>query len=235
MDCIQCTIVSNGGRKLIIKTAPFCYETDSSSLLTQCYISTGFEEIQACTNTFIPVSCRNFEHLIKPVERRKLCKARRSRFTAELANDLSSTFVYDFLNQCRMQQGYHVSLTLCQIETLRTSFSDHFSVFVVRDNLKVIALTLTVRVNSRVLYNFLCADLSEYRVYSPVVLLTECVYTFCQQQQIEILDLGISLDQQGNFKPSLHRFKRNIGGQDCLKVTYEMDFPDQIPKQFPSL
>ncbi|MCF2488241.1 hypothetical protein L0659_08700 [Dyadobacter sp. CY347] len=83
---------------------------------------------------------------------------------------------------------------------------------------------MTVRVNDQILYNFLSGDLPEYRVYSPVVMLMDCVYQYCQREKIRMLDLGISLDENGVYKPSLGRFKRNIGGQECLKMTYEINF-----------
>ncbi|MCE7065569.1 GNAT family N-acetyltransferase [Dyadobacter sp. CY326] len=221
---IKSTIFKQGANKLIIKSAPTCYEPKLADLLTQCYVNTNFLAIRACTNTFIPVSFADFRDRIVPAEQRRLRKARRCGLTAGLANKLPSALIYRFLTECRAQQGYCISLTLNQVETLRSQFPENFSVFVVRDALKIIALTLTVRVNKRVLYNFLCSYLPEYRAHSPTVILLETVYNYCRQEKIEILDLGISVDDQGNFKPSLHRFKRNVGGQDCLKITYEIDF-----------
>jgi hypothetical protein len=55
-------------------------------------------------------------------------------------------------------------------------------------------------------------------------MLTETVYIFCQNENIPLLDLGISLDHHGNEKPELIRFKENIGGERSYKVTYEKVF-----------
>ncbi|MCF2516642.1 GNAT family N-acetyltransferase [Dyadobacter sp. CY351] len=107
---------------------------------------------------------------------------------------------------------------------MRHKFPEAYQIFKVVDQEKIIALTMTVRVNDHILYNFLCGDLPEYRVYSPVVMLMDRVYQHCQRENIRILDLGISLDGNGVHKPSLSRFKKNIGGKECLKMTYEITF-----------
>ncbi|MCF0039289.1 GNAT family N-acetyltransferase [Dyadobacter fanqingshengii] len=235
LGCIKHWVQSQSGEKLVVKTAPSCYYTTLDSLRHIPYLITGFIPIQTCLNSFISVSSSDFYAQIRPAERRRLKKASNSGFEAGLASGLASSVIYEFLEKCRNQMGYRISLTLSQLETLRQNFPDRYLIFTVMAGSEIVALTLTVRANSRVLYNFLCSDMPAYRAYSPTVMLMEAVYNYCRQQNIEILDLGISLDQNGDFKPSLHRFKKNIGGQDCLKLTYEMNFANQIPRQFPSL
>ena len=46
------------------------------------------------------------------------------------------------------------------------------------------------------------------------------IYEYCQEEKVKILDLGISLDHLGKEKPSLIRFKKNIGGIPSEKITY---------------
>ena len=215
-------IKRDGGKKLLIKTAPSCYNPDSHCLLSQCYLNTGFRQIQAYLNSFILIKKESFVSCIEPAEQRRLRKSHEAGFRAGLADDISNECAFQFLLKCRERSGYKLSINLAQIAELREKFADRFLVFAVREASVIIALTLAVKVNSHVLYNFLCADLLEYRAYSPTVMLIEGLYNYCQQNGIDILDLGISLDQDGNFKPSLHRFKQNIGAQDCVKETYEI-------------
>jgi hypothetical protein len=235
LDCILTWITAQGGKKLTVRTAPSCHSPDLHHLLSHCYNNTGFYTKWACINTFISVCEPVFKDSIQPTERRRLKRAKNAGFTVSISNEISSELVYGFLKQCRTFRGYSISLNFAQIKTLRESFPDRFQVFAVRDGLRIIALTLTVRINRKILYNFLSDYLPEYHTFSPTVMLMECVYMHCQQEKIKILDLGISVDAHGDFKPSLHRFKQNIGGQDCEKVTYEIQFPGYIPRQFPSL
>lgn len=223
LECIKDWVNLRSGKRLLIKTAPSCYNPILNSLLHIAYLNTGFIAIQANLNSFISINSADFNSHIRLAEKRRLKKAANAGFKAGLANELSSIVVFEFLEKCRAKKGYRMSLTWTQMNILRQRFPENYLVFTVMDGAKIIALTLTVRVSDRILYNFLCADLQEYRIYSPVVKLMECVYQYCQQEKIEILDLGISLDQDGNYKPSLSRFKRNIGGQDCTKLTYEIN------------
>jgi hypothetical protein len=54
-----------------------------------------------------------------------------------------------------------------------------------------------------------------------MVLLTDGLWTYCQQQRIELLDLGVSLNSDRTPKPSLTQFKRNLGAQTSAKTTVE--------------
>ncbi len=82
-------------------------------------------------------------------------------------------------------------------------------------------MTVTVRVCEDVLYNFLPADLSSYKSFSPLVYLTEAIYNYCQEKQIAILDMGLSLDLHGNEKPGLLKFKKNLGGEESVRLIYQ--------------
>lgn len=226
LNCIREWITFHSGKRLVIKTAPCCYEPLLHDLLHNIYLSTKLVVSHTSLNSHIAVRTNAFAAQIRPAEKRRLRKARNAGMEAKLDNDLPPASVYAFLEKCRLKKSYRMSLSLFQITLLREKFPEKYQVFTVMNGSQIIALTLTVRVNESILYNFLCGDLQEYRVYSPVVLLLECVYKFCQQQKIKILDLGISLDQNGFHKPSLIRFKRNIGGQDSVKLTYETSFQD---------
>ncbi len=83
---------------------------------------------------------------------------------------------------------------------------------------------MTVRVRDDILYTFLPASNPAYHAYSPLVLLMDGLFEYCQQQQIRLLDLGVSLDGNHQPKPSLLRFKRNLGALESPKVCFEKRF-----------
>ena len=95
-----------------------------------------------------------------------------------------------------------------------------YQVFCVKDNQKIIALTITVNVAGGILYNFCPADDLTYRTFSPAVLLTKGLYEYCQKKKIKCLDLGISIDSEGQPKPDLLRFKKNLGAVNSEKRVF---------------
>lgn len=147
-----------------------------------------------------------------------------SDFTCDIYKDPAIEIVYDFLQHCRAEMGYSLSITSLQLQELFVTFPEEIIVFTVKDREKIIALNVTVRVNQAILYHFLSSSLHSYAQYSPSVMLTEKIYIFCQNEEVAILDLGISLDHHGNEKSGLIRFKENIGGKKSYKSTYEKVF-----------
>jgi lipid II:glycine glycyltransferase (peptidoglycan interpeptide bridge formation enzyme) len=100
------------------------------------------------------------------------------------------------------------------------AFSAHFRVFCVKDADTIASLSLAVRVGEKVLYNFCPADNLSYRTFSPAVLLHKGLYEYAKNENITLLDLGISVDADGLPKPGLSRFKHNLGAKDSEKYVF---------------
>jgi hypothetical protein len=224
ISCIADFVIKRQGARLTIKTAPSAYDYSLHQLLDHCFEKSGFSKIETHSNHLISVSSENFTEIIRPAERRRLQKCKLAGFTAKPDDQITLPDAYRFLLHCRNQCGYEVCLTYEQLNLLYTRFPGKIKLFSVFDAEKIIALTITIQVTDTVMYNFLMADLQEYRIFSPVVLLIETVYDYCQQAKITMLDLGISIDENGRHKPSLSRFKKNMGGNECEKITYQRTF-----------
>lgn len=220
LECIELWILQCGGNKLIIKTAPSCYNLTTSKLLSHCYLLHGYNG-KKDINYSVPVTSSLYVNCISSPEKRRLKKCRSAGFISGIYKDPSPEIVYEFLSSCRIERGYDLSMNLSQLDELLISFPNDITVFTVTDQTIIIALAVTICVNQSILYHFLSSSLSSYSQYSPAVMLIEAVYNFCQNKKITILDLGISLDHQGIEKESLIRFKKNIGGIESDKMTYE--------------
>ncbi|GAB4027621.1 hypothetical protein GCM10028773_59450 [Spirosoma koreense] len=57
-----------------------------------------------------------------------------------------------------------------------------------------------------------------------MVMLLDGLFVYCQQHRIQLLDLGTALDENGQPKPGLMRFKRNVGAQESPKLVFEKRF-----------
>jgi hypothetical protein len=205
---------------IFIKTAPLCYPSGAKEALACAYHAAGYKPINMYVNYHINVAKAPFYQTIVRSERRRLLKCRNAGFQANICTEPNVQIIYNFIRDSRDQKNYFLPITREQMELLLSDFPHQYLVFEVTDKGKIIALSLAVRVHTQVLYNFLPADLADYHEYSPMVLLNEAMYEYCQNEGISILDLGISLDHHGVEKSGLIRFKQNLGGKQSLKITY---------------
>ena len=227
LKCVENIIEIKGGKRIIIKTSPEKYDANGHKKLYTCYKRLGYEPKEIFKNHLITVTDLPFSHIIRSAEKRRLNKCRKADFTVILTEKPDIIEVYDFINSVRDRLGYSLSLSFYEFENLAETFPNELKVFEIYDQDKLIALTVTILVNHEILYNFLPADVVEYRRYSPMVMLMDGVYQYCQQMKISTIDLGISLDHLGNEKASLIRFKENLGGRECSKITWQKNLDTQ--------
>lgn len=204
---------------------PHCYAPEQATRLSVRLPEHGFRLIENNQTFFLPItSCQSFEHNLVPAERRRLRKCREADFQVEHLPSPDIANVVNFLQETRQQQGYPLTLRPEYLADLVQQFPEQFLVFSVNDGPKLAALTVAVRVREDILYNFMPASHPAYRTFSPMVMLTDGLFTYCQQQGIKLLDLGTSLDGNNQSKPSLIRFKRNLGAQESPKFVFEKYF-----------
>jgi hypothetical protein len=174
-------------------------------------------------NFHLSVTAEPLEGRLHPSERRRLRKCRRAglHFAEEPTPDLPS--LYNFVADCRRRRGFPVTLDYAGFEALFQHFPDQYRLFTVRDGSRLAALALGVRVSPGILYYFYPADDPAYQTYSPTVLLLTGMYGYAQLQGYALLDLGIATDA-GRPNPGLIRFKRNMGAEPSLKLTFQQTF-----------
>ncbi|WP_159467085.1 hypothetical protein [Dyadobacter sp. 3J3] len=207
---------------LIVKTSPTCYNpTSKNSLISKTYAFLGYNINDKLINYHIQISQSPFFRNINYAEVRRLAKCKKSGFRAGLYDEPDIEIVYTFIKESRIAKGYLMSMTFEQLESLINNFPKQCKIFVVKIEGKIIALTVTILVCKGILYNFMPADLATYKSFSPMVYLMETVYNYCQKEEIGILDLGVSLDSNGNEKPGLLKFKKNLGGIKSFKISYQ--------------
>ncbi len=205
---------------LLIKHYPVCYHPSRSAFVRRGLVRKGFEIAHNTDNQFISVTKNSFDEGLHASERRRLRKCLRAGFRFEEWQNPPADEVYSFIQHNRQLLGYSLSFSFEQLQMWLKVFPGHFRVFCVKDGDIPASLSLTVQVGESVLYNFCPADNLAYRTYSPAVLLNKGLYNECLQKGISILDLGISVNEAGAPKPSLRRFKENLGAQNCEKYVF---------------
>lgn len=127
--------------------------------------------------------------------------------------------IYIFLEACRKEKGYVLSMSFVEIEKLATVFPERIILTAVLDKNQIVAANISIRVFEHVLYNFYHDHASAYDPVSPIVLLNEGLYQLCQQEKIQFLDLGTS-NIEGELNESLLNFKINLGAKPSRKLTF---------------
>lgn len=220
LTSIELFVKNQGICSLEIKHYPNCYNPARSTFIRRGLLRHGFEIIESIDNQFIEITESNFEQGLHASERRRLRKCLRAGFRFEEWKNPSAQEVYEFIHHNRQLLGYTLSFSFEQLQMWLDIFPNHFQVFCIRDADTLASLTLTVRVGEKVLYNFCPADNLSYRNYSPAVLLNKGLYEYAKNEGITVLDLGISIDSEGKVKPSLRRFKHNLGAKDSEKQVF---------------
>lgn len=197
---------------------PFSYAPNLSNLVTQIFLQKGFQITKSELTHFLTVE-NTFESKLHLSALRRLKKSKKNGFVFELWEKPNLEFVYEFVSNNRKRKGYPVSMNFESFAKTLQTFPEQYLTFVLKNKQEIIALTVAVVINRRILYNFYPADKEQYLQYSPTIMLLEGVFNFAQQQGFQILDLGISTD---NSLPNygLIRFKENLGCQSALKLSF---------------
>lgn len=220
LECIHDYALACKLSSFSIKSPINCYLSRETRDYRELYRANGFEVSQDLVNHVIPVSATPFEAIISNSEVRRLKKCKRAAFSVTQIDQPLPEEIYDFLSQARKHKGYPLTISLETLRNLFISFPEEVLVFTVFKDDEIIALTIAVKASEDVLYNFQPATSPDYQNFSPMVLLTELLYSYCQHHNIPFLDLGTSCDHHGIQKPGLVKFKENLGCIPFRKYTF---------------
>lgn len=207
---------------ILIKHQPAIYSPVNDQL-KQSLLDQGYSIALEETSAVISVTEKTFEQNLHRSEKKRLRKCHEHNFLFEIMPLDQLNKVYGFLEACREEKGYTLSMPLDELQKLVAVFPERMLLTVVTGGSKMIAANISIRVYDHVLYNFYHDHAPEYDHVSPVVLLNEGLYNFCQQQNIRLLDLGTS-NPDGVLNESLLTFKVRLGAQPSPKITFSKHF-----------
>jgi hypothetical protein len=202
-----------------LKNQPEIYEPSKALTLKSVLMDLGYTIREEETSAVIPVDGELFESRIHRTKKPRLKKCREQFELREVPNKQLGE-VYDFLNACRAEKDYTLSLSLKELKRTIATFSDRFVLHQILDQQKMIAASISIRINANVLYAFYYDHLTIYDPVSPVVFLCDGLYNFCQKNQLSLLDLGTS-NPDGKLNQSLLDFKLSLGAVTSSKFTFQ--------------
>lgn len=219
IDYFENELKNRGITHVVIKNYPEIYGGARSSLLSTFLINCGYiisgGEVAAVINT----SKHNFRSTLSQWELRKLKQVSGLECSFEVLELSKAQSVFTFIEQCRRNKGYDLSMTYEQLSTTINTFKERFLLSAVVHNGSMIAASIAIKVRSDILYNFYMDHDAEFDRVSPAVKLIEGLYSYCAGNNITWLDLGTSaLGGQPNF--GLLNFKLNLGAEPSSKFTF---------------
>jgi hypothetical protein len=205
--------------EVIIKHWPAVYIGDDN--MHKIFGETNFKVISSEVNQHLAVQEEEFKVLISKNERKKLNQCLKQGYTFMQLTLDEFTNIYQLVTETRVRKGYPVSMTHENLYKTIKLMPDKYLLFGLFDGDKLIAASVSIRVSHKILYNFYHADDLNFRTTSPLVMLIQQIYQYCQQNGIEILDLGVS-SENGLINQGLFNFKKNLGCVSSEKNTYRL-------------
>jgi hypothetical protein len=217
---VEASLKEQSISRIVIKNYPQAYAKDQSVLLHTFLVKLGYTIAKAEVGSVIEITPGPIRKFFHRSARRRLDKAKNAGLIVKKFGIRRSTEVFTFIQQCRAEKQYCCSMSLADFQKTVNLFPNHYVSFGVFDGHQLVAASITIRVKKNILYDFYHDHVSSYDHLSPVVLLVSAIYEFCQDKNIELLDLGTStLNSAPNF--SLLHFKKSLGCQFTSKLTFE--------------
>jgi hypothetical protein len=219
---IESFVKEKGLSRLSIISWPDCYAPEKAILLKNTLLDNGFQVYIEDHNYHLQTGA-SFEALIHVSERGKLNKCTKAgfKFSTGTLEDIKK--IHELVSEARKQRGHPLSMSIDDYLQMFELFPERYVLFKLTDGDKLIAACTGVKINSKILYNFLGADDAAYKSYSPMVMLMKGAYDYCLNHGYEIFDLGIGT-AGGVPNPGLIQFKKYIGGEFSSKFTYRKSY-----------
>ena len=83
----------------------------------------------------------------------------------------------------------------------------------------MIAASICIAVDNAVFYVFYWGEIDGYQNPSPIPFLAQGLYCHCQENGFRLMDVGTAT-VEGNPNHGLIRFKRSLGLEESLKLTF---------------
>ena len=211
---------NTGVQQWVVRLAPAGIEPWHSSLHVPVLMKLGFRLTEAEVNHHLFIHPGAFATGLHHSLRRRLnnCRQAGYAFSEESAEQLEE--VGAFIGKTRNQEGLSFGMTPASLQQQFGTLPDACFLFTVRDEGRIIAASVGVRLDERVLYSFGLVQDQEYAAASPLVLLTEGLYNWAADHHYQVLDLGTSALPDGPDYP-LITLKERLGGVPSLRLKFQ--------------
>ncbi|WPP53504.1 GNAT family N-acetyltransferase [Catalinimonas niigatensis] len=208
-------LLARNADRIVIRDCIHAYRPEKNTAMPKVMEQTGFSVSDQMINHHILIDEESMALKLGRGKFRRVKECQEAGFVVQKKSIEDIEEIYTFLYQCYASKRRKLSLSLPQLREQVLGMPDCYPLFAVYDQQKMIAASVTVKVNPRILYTFYYAALSEYNYWSPTTFLLYTIYQYCQENSISIMDMGTSLSG------SVAHFKAYMGGVPSSKFTYQ--------------
>jgi len=208
-----------GVEKVFLRGCPYAYAPYAAQLLTAVLLAEKYSLLYTDLNYHLDLSL-DISSNLRESEPERIKAAIKAGMVFSRWEDPDLEKVYAILKVCRDQKNYPLTLSLDAFAAMFATFPTVYSVFKIEYHREIIAVAVTIHINTDILYNFYVGELPAYRKMSPTALLIKEMAEFARQSGYKLFDLGIGSDK-GILNPGLVNFKENMGGIPSLKPAFE--------------
>jgi hypothetical protein len=221
VEKIEAWCKQEGIANLLIRSFPEVYEPEQNALIKETLMRSGFIIKYEDITQVIPVTEGSMN--LNTHKKRRLRQAESLDFSFQEIALSHLEEAYSLIVESRENKGYPVTMTFKDLAAMFKLFPQDYLLFGVFDKNKLIATSVCIKMNDKILYCFYLGDALAFRPHSPITLLINGIYEYCQANNFKMLDLGISTDK-GMLNKGLYAFKKTFGAFDSLKLTFLKQF-----------
>ncbi len=205
-------------KKMQLALPPEAHDPTRHHLLLNALLRHGFEVVKQDINYDLKV---DHVPLIEKMERnnqKRVRKCQREGCTFhrfDTPKDIDA--VFDVIRKNRESKGYPVTMTLSHMLEMKKLFPDVWQFFGTKLKDELIAGSVCIRINPKILYVFYWGDLPEAHAMSPVAFHADNLYEYCREEKVTMLDIGTSTDN-GVPNLGLMKFKERLGCTTSMKL-----------------
>jgi hypothetical protein len=219
LEFAESRLLHAGVLEIVFKNPPEAYQPVTAEILHTLFVKRRYTIASTETTSIIFVSPTPFSDVIHPRKRRKLKQSASVPFLFSRLDKNSLPDVYEFISVCRIQKKYPLSIRFDELWRTVDNFPENYLIFGVYYDEQLVAASIAIRVNDKVLYHFISDHVRNIASYSPALVLMEGIYDFCVRSNLQLLDLGTSAPG-GILNSKLLNFKKELGGQAAGKFTF---------------
>jgi hypothetical protein len=199
---------------------PLAYAPEAVPRELNLFLRRGWAIVRHELTQAIPVAGDEFASLVRKEKRRRLNLCRREGVAARRLAPRELEAAYGVMVENRARKGYPLSMAWPEVARMAAAFPDDVLAFGAERDGALLAATICVRIDARVLYAFYYGDRPGHEALNPVLPVLAAAWEHWRSAGGALLDLGAStIDGVPNER--LLAFKRSLGAELSLKVWLE--------------
>ncbi|MGM0580838.1 MAG: GNAT family N-acetyltransferase [Bacteroidota bacterium] len=173
-------------------------------------------------NQFIEIDKDSFmEKLPQKRRRQKLRALKRDDYVVEQIGIEQWENVYQQNLNWRKNKGHQNIIPLELMVQFKNAFLNNYLGFQLKYSNELIGCAFVVRVSEKYLYLYSLITDPVYDKQEPSLLLYDMIFDYAKANNIQILDLGTSMNLNGNIHKNIANYKKDIGALAVRKYTFE--------------